>query len=153
VTAGVADDRSSAPAGREAGFALLPHTADIVIEAWGPSKVACLRAAAEGLVASFADTADAAATRNVPFSLAPAPDPELLLALLEEVIYTVEVFGVVPVAIHLEQTDDGGLAGDMEVIDATRVQLVGAVPKGVSYSGLELRAGAGGWSCRAMVDV
>jgi SHS2 domain-containing protein len=41
----------------------------------------------------------------------------------------------------------------MEVVAADHVELVGPVPKGVSYHGLEIGENGKGWRCRAIVDV
>ena len=75
------------------------------------------------------------------------------MALLEEVIYAVNVFGQVAVHIHLVEGEAGGLAGDFEVVTASDVALVGPVPKGVSYHGLEIGEDGGSWRCRVVVDV
>ena len=135
------------------GFRLVPHTADSIIEAWGPDRVTCLAEAVGALVSVFADVGDAVATTLLPIVLEPAPGPDLLVGLLEEVIYTVEVFGKVPVRVHLAEADDGGVAGDLEVVPATDVTLIGSVPKAVSYHDLEIAERHGTWRCRALVDV
>jgi len=137
----------------ERGSRLVPHTADCILEAWGPDRASCLEEAVGGLVGVFAGTSDAAATTVLPVSLEPAPDPDILVALLEEVIYTAEVFGKVPVRVHLTETEEGGIAGDMEVVDGTQVPLIGPVPKAVSYHGLEFTGTAGDWRCHVVVDV
>lgn len=135
------------------GHRLLAHTADSAIEAWGPDRVTCLTEAMAALVEVFAESPDPAATRLLPVSVEADSDPDVLVLLLEEVIYIVDVVGVVPVRFHLAETENGGVAGDMEVVDAGEVALVGPVPKGVSYHGLEIGRGDEGWRCRVVVDV
>lgn len=135
------------------GHRTAPHTADCVLEAWGPDRLACLVEAMEALVGVFAAPADDVAARTVPLSVDPGPDADLLLALLEEVIYVTDVMGVVPVRFHLADAEDGGVAGDMEVVDPATVELIGPVPKGVSYHGLEMSEHDGTWRCRVVVDV
>ncbi len=98
------------------GHRLLPHTADVVLEAWAPSRERCLAEAVHGLVAVFADTAGMVAGRSVGFTLGRAGDEELLVRLLEEVIYLVEVEGLVPVEVHVEPASDGGLGGRFDVV-------------------------------------
>jgi len=135
------------------GHRLLPHTADSVVEAWGPDRPACLVEAMEALVDIFAEPGDAAVTRTLPLSAEAASSADVLVSLLEEVIYVTEVLGVVPVRFHLADTEDGGVAGDMEVVEAAQVELVGPVPKAVSYHGLDIAEHDGTWRCRVLVDV
>ncbi|HXW32589.1 MAG TPA: archease [Acidimicrobiales bacterium] len=135
------------------GHRLLPHTADSVVEAWGPDRPACLVEAMEALVDIFAEPGDAAVTCTLPLSAEAASSADVLVSLLEEVIYVTEVLGVVPVRFHLADTEDGGVAGDMEVVEAAQVELVGPVPKAVSYHGLDIAEHDGTWRCRVLVDV
>jgi SHS2 domain-containing protein len=141
-------------AGRPAvGYRLLPHTADVVVEAWAPTRAACLAEAVRGLVAVFADTAGVVASRSVAFTLGPAADEELLVRLLEEVIYLVEVDGVVPVDVRVELTPDGGLRGRLDVAPLAPAMVIGPAPKAVAWHELSLVPEGGGWRCRVTVDV
>lgn len=135
------------------GHRLLPHTADCIIEAWGPDRPTCVVEALSGLVDSFARVPDATASRILPLSGDAGGGEDLLVGLLEEVIFALDVFSVVPVRFHLEETEDGGVAGDMEVVPAADAELIGPIPKAVSYHGLSLGRGGGGWRCRVLVDV
>lgn len=137
----------------ERGHRIGPHTADCVIEAWGPDRPSCLVEAMQALVEVFAEFDDAIATRSVPVSAEPGPDADILVALLEEVIYVTDVLGVVPIRFHVADTEDGGVAGDMEVVEPREAELVGPVPKAVSYHGLEMSHHDGTWRCRAIIDV
>lgn len=132
---------------------LLPHTADCIIEACGPDRASCLAQALEGLVQCFAEVPDAAAARPLPLGAAPGGAEDVLVALFEDVIFAMDVFGVVPVRFHLAETEEGGIAGDMEVVKSEQADIVGPVPKGVSYHGLEVGPVEGGWRCRVLVDV
>jgi len=40
------------------GFRLAPHTADSILEAWGPDRVTCLAEAVGALVSVFAEVSD-----------------------------------------------------------------------------------------------
>jgi len=93
-----------------AGHCLLAHTADCIIEAWGPDRSSCLVQALLGLVESFAEVSDVPATRLVPFAVAPEGPEDTLISLFEDVIYALDVFSVVPVRFHLAETEDGGIA-------------------------------------------
>jgi SHS2 domain-containing protein len=127
--------------------------ADIVLEAWGPDRCACFAAAVRGLVAAFADPGDAEPDRTIAVCLAPASDEDLLVRLLEEVIFLVDAEGRVPVAARIVAVD-GGLQGEFDTVGVDRVEEVGALPKGVSRTDVEMRPRAGdGWHCRVLVDV
>ena len=135
---------------------MLPHVADVIVEAWAPGRLACFEAAVTGLVATFADARDARPDRDVPFTLAAAADVDLLVRLLEEVIFLVDAEGRVPVAATVGAAD-GGLRGTFATVAAERVEATGAVPKGVSRSEAEFAseddAGRPRWRCRVTVDV
>jgi SHS2 domain-containing protein len=72
------------------GHRAVPHTADLRIEAWGPTREQCLGEAALGMVESFADLAGVRASAVRQVRLAEASDDELLAALLEEVVFRLD---------------------------------------------------------------
>jgi SHS2 domain-containing protein len=136
------------------GHRALPHTADVIIEAWAPTRATCMEEAVAALVQAFADTAGAEVGEPVPLDLEPADDEDLLVALLEEVIYLVEVPGVVPTSVAVAERDDGGLRGCFDVVPVADVEAIGAVPKAIARSGLAFGRDPGDrWSCRVTVDV
>ncbi len=106
-----------------------------------------------GLVEGFAEAADACATQVVPLRAGPGSAKDELVAVFEQVIFSVDVFSVVPVRFHLGETMDGAIAGDMEVVPADNIVAAGPVPKGVSYHELSMVEAEGGWRCRVLVDV
>jgi SHS2 domain-containing protein len=138
---------------RPRGHRQVAHTADRVVEAWGRDRATCIAEALSGLVESFADVSDTAAARPLPLAAPPGGAEEALVSMFEDVIYTVDVFGVVPVRFHLSETEDGGIAGDMEVVPSAQVEVVGPVPKAVSYHDLSVAPFEGGWRCHVLVDV
>lgn len=146
-------DRPSGPPAKHRGHRLVPHTSDCIIEAWGPDRLSCVCEAMSALVEVFAETPDEAVSRTIPLSVEETSDRDLLVALLEEEIYTIDVLGVVPIGFHLANTEDGGVAGDMDVVDAHGAELVGPVPKAVSYHDLEFAEEGGEWRCHVLVDV
>lgn len=147
-TAGLPADGAGGP-----GHALVSHTADCIIEAWGPDRAACMSEALTALVESFAEVSGSAPRRTLALAAQPGEDADQLLGLLEEVIYTVDALDAVPVRFHLAETGDGRIAGEMEVVEAGRARAVGPVPKGVSYQALAFGRADGGWRCHALVDV
>ena len=135
------------------GHRLVPHTADMILEAWGPSRDACLREAVRGLVGAFADVVGVAASGTVPVALQPDSGEELLVALLEEVLYLLDTEDVVPLDATLTEAADGGLRGAFLVAPAGAVSQQGAIPKAIAHHDLELDEQAGRWRCRVTVDV
>jgi len=79
-------------------------------------------------------------------------DEDLLVAVLDEVIYLLDAAGVVPLDVELEPVD-GDLEARFATIDAASLPLVGAVPKGVSLHELHLASGLAGWSGSVTLDV
>ena len=140
--------------GASQGHRLLPHTADLIIEAWGPTRASCLDEAVMALVESFADVSGgSAAPRVVPVDIEGGDLEDLVALLLEEVIYIVEVLGVVPVSVELSEGENTRVAGFLETVPVTSVELIGAAPKAVSHHDLVLERRDDSWWCRAMIDV
>jgi SHS2 domain-containing protein len=124
-----------------------------MVEAWGPDRLSCLVEALKALVEVFAEPAEEAVASAEALSVDAAPDAEVLVALLEEVIYMADVLAVVPVRFDLAETEAGGVTGRIEVVPAAATEPVGPVPKAVSYHDLQVVQEGGVWSCRAVVDI
>jgi SHS2 domain-containing protein len=134
------------------GHAVGPHTADVVIEAWGPTAAACLEEAVAAFVSIFADVEGTRAGSTEAFGIGPGRPEDLLVLLLEEVLFVAEARGFVPTSSRVDVRDDH-LRAMFTTVPIDDVEVVGSIPKGISYSGLEFGASDGGWSCRATVDV
>lgn len=139
--------------GTEAGYQLLPHTADVMVSAWGSTVEGCFAEAALGLVSSFAEVGDVPPQDRVEFTCEPGPEPELLVELLEEVIYAVDAWDVVPVQVDVRRTGEGGLAGEFGVVERSSVRVTGPAPKAVTRHDLSVEREDGLWRCRVVVDV
>ncbi len=136
------------------GFAFVPHTADMTVTAWAPTDTGCLDQAVRGLVAAFAEVPAATAATERPYSCPPAADTELLVQVLEEVIYLLDARGLLARGARLDRRPDGGLVGALLVVPASAAREVGPVPKAVTRHRLAFgRDDAGGWRCSATVDV
>lgn len=136
----------------DAGFRVLPHVADLILEAWGPDREACLAAAARGLVATFAEPGDSPPDRRVEVAVDARSDEDLVVRLLEAVVFLVDAEGRVPLTVTVAAAADGVRASfDTVAVDA--VTETGALPKGVSRSGVVLAPEGGRWHCRVVVDV
>ncbi len=137
-----------------AGHRLVPHTADCIVEAWGPGRAACVSEALSALVESFASGTGSSEPRPMPLDAVPAGPADQLVSLLEDLIYVMDVFSVVPVGFRLVDTEDGGITGEMDVVPVDEVEEVGPVPKAVSYHELSMTGTSQrGWRCRVLVDV
>jgi len=136
-----------------AGYRSLPHTADVRIEAWAPSREECVAQAVAALLASFVDVAGAEPEGTVRYHIEPGADEDVLAAVLDEVIYLLDTDGRVPVAAQVAAADDGGLDVELRMAAPDQVVLTGAVPKAVSLHELRFERGPGGWWCRVTFDV
>ena len=138
--------------GDGSGHRTVPHTADLRVEAWAPTRCGCIREAVRGTVESFLDLSSAHGARIRPRRLTAESDDELLVAVLDEVIYLLDTTGEAPVDLQLTDTDDGAEA-DFTMTDASTLPQVGAVPKAVSRNDLRLSRDRHGWRCLVTLDV
>ena len=133
---------------------MIPHTADVRIEAWAPDREGCVADAVAAMVESFVDTSGATADAETEHRVPPGEAPDLLVGVLDEVIFRLETEAALPLATEVRAADDGGLLVRWRTTDTDAVELIGAVPKAVSLH--ELRFGrdeGGGWSCAVTLDV
>ena len=139
-------------AGIQAGHRGVPHTADLRIEAWAPSRDGCIRQAVLGTVDSFLDISSARPHRSVSRRLTAGSDDDLLVVVLEEVIFLLDTVGEAPV--DLDVQGGGGVAEvNFAMVDARTLPQVGAVPKAVSLNDLRLSHDDHGWRCLVTLDV
>lgn len=134
------------------GHRAVPHTADVRIEAWGAGREQCLVEAVLGMVECFADLSGVRPTAVRQVRVAEASDDDLLAALLDEVIFRLEVHGEVPVDVEAEMVEDG-LDVRLAVADVGSVPITGAAPKAVSWNELHVAPDPYGWSCAVTLDV
>ncbi|MEU1592893.1 archease [Streptomyces sp. NPDC005708] len=139
------------PPGR-AGHRSVPHTADLRVEAWGPTREECLAQAVRGMCESFLDLAGAVALRTRDVVVRAGTDEDLLVALLEEVVYRLDTDGEIPLDVELTPHGDGLRAG-LRMADAESLPGTGAVPKAVTLHELDIAGGPRGWRCSVTLDV
>jgi SHS2 domain-containing protein len=125
----------------------------VIVEAWGPTRGACLEEAVLGLVGAFADVWGMTPSGRVEVTLGPADDEEILIALLDEVMYVLDTTAAVPVEVSLDEGSDGCVSGWFDTVPAASVAITGAIPKGVSRSELIFGEDRGRWRCRVEIDV
>lgn len=142
----------TADPGSARGHAVRPHTADVVIEAWGPTAAACYEEAVTAFVEIFADTRGSPSGEVAAFDVGPGRPEDLLVLLLEEVLLDAEARGHVATATRVDVRGNH-LVGTFTFVPAEELDIVGSIPKGVAYHELEFGRADGVWRCRATVDV
>ncbi|WP_413644508.1 archease [Micromonospora sp. RTP1Z1] len=135
------------------GHHMVPHTADVRIEAWAPDREGCVAEAVTALVGTFVDASGATPEADVEFHVPPGADEDLLVGVLDEVIFRMETEGELPLATEVRAADDGGLTMRWRATGTDAVELVGAVPKAVSLHELRFGPDGNGWSCAVTLDV
>lgn len=134
------------------GHRTVPHTADVRIEAWGPTREECVAEAVLATVESFLEVGDTRADGGHECRLPAHSDEDLLVSVLDELLFRLDTVGEVPVDVELTPVD-----GEVEIrfatVDAGVLPQVGAVPKGVSWHGLRIGRSGGQWSCAVTLDV
>lgn len=137
-----------------AGYVVRPHTADVIVEAWAPSRASCLEELVRGVVATFADSGHAPPTFDMPLEVNAALDEDVVVALLDDVLYLLDADGLVVVDVSLEEDEeDGSFEGGFRVTPVGEVIPTGAPPKGVSRSDLYFGREDSTWRCRVILDV
>jgi SHS2 domain-containing protein len=139
-------------ADNSSGHRTVPHTADLRIEAWAPTRDGCIRQAVLGAVESFLDTSTSGPPHTRRRHLAADRDDDLLVAVLDDVIYLLDTVGEAPVDLRLRSLD-GAVDVEFAMVDATTLGQVGAVPKAVSLNELRLQQGGDRWRCSVTLDV
>lgn len=137
--------------GYESGYRWLRHTADLQIEAWAPTREECVAQAVRGLVDSFIEHADGPVS-TAEFEVDGDTDEDLLVGVLDEVIYRMDVSGQVPVTSTVRAAD-GRLDVTWGMAELADAEPVGAVPKATSLHELRLSEGPDCWTCAVTVDV
>lgn len=134
------------------GRRTVPHTADVRVEAWGPTREICLAEAVAGLVASFVDTTDAPVVRTATVDLTAGGEADALVEALDDVIYLLDTQGVVPVDTDIAP----GPAGPrmrLHLTPVADVAATGAAPKAVTLHDLRFDRVGRGWFCAVTIDV
>jgi SHS2 domain-containing protein len=136
-----------------AGFELLPHTADIIVSAWASTAEGCIAEAVRGLVASFVDVVGAQPRRSVTMDYPPVAEEELLVRVLEDVVYLLDVEQAVPARAEVERAGEGGVSATFWLVPVTAGRSTGSVPKAITRHGLRFGRSDGAWRCTVTIDV
>jgi SHS2 domain-containing protein len=140
------------------GHRAVPHTADVRVQAWSPTLEGCIGEAVRAVVDGFADASGARLVGERECALTARTDEDLLVSVLEEVIYRMDAHGEIPLEVEVGAIRDAVGEGRessvcFRMADAGTVELIGTVPKAVALHDLRLQGGPGGWTCRVTLDV
>jgi SHS2 domain-containing protein len=105
-----------------------------------------------GTVAAFVDTSSAAVAGSRRSRLNGSSDEDLLVAVLDEVIFLMDTVQQVPIDLEV-QAVDAGVGVRFEMVGLSALRQVGAVPKGVSLHELRFGRDRRGWLCSVTLDV
>lgn len=131
----------------------MPHTADVILEAWGADFTACCEQAVAALVGIYADADAAKTVRTLSVNIEADTDEALLLDLLEEVIFILDTAGDIPVAAAVRTSDGGGFDVDLRLCALESIESTGSVPKAIARSELAIERTEDRVLCRFLVDV
>jgi SHS2 domain-containing protein len=136
------------------GFELIEVTADEGIHAWAPDLPGLFRAAAMGLWSLMVEPEAVRPVETVPVEVEASDRETLLVAWLNELLYLHEVKTFAAAGVHVREVTENRLRAEVrgERLDPARHRLVGHV-KAVTYHGLRVEGGPGGWEARVIVDV
>jgi protein archease len=137
---------------RSSGHCSVPHTADLRVEAWGPTREECLAEAVRAVVESFVDCAGARAQTSREAEITAGSDDDLLVALLEELVYWLDTACEVPIAVELDAMP-GGVRACFRMADADSLPVTGATPKAVTLHQLAFCRVPEGFRCSVTLDV
>jgi len=148
----------SRTAGRQGGAGhghrSISHTADLRIEAWGPTREECIAEAVRGLVESFAVVAGRQPHGRAWRHVTTRSDEDLLVAVIDEVIYRLDTEGKIPVSVAVQPAPDGGVVVSLVLVRVAETEITGAAPKAASWHDLRCAPDAAGqWSCGVTIDV
>ena len=135
------------------GHRVVPHTADVILEAWGPDLPSCCEEAVAALVGVCFERRSSSVSDHRGFAVPAGPDDTMLLDLLDEVVFVVDTEEAVPVGAAVRAGSSGGLDVELTMVGRDGVETVGPAPKAVSHSGLVVERGHGGVRCSFLVDV
>ena len=146
--------RERLASGARQGHRSVPHTADLRVEAWAPTREECLAEAVRALVDSFAVVAAVRPRRTAERRFIAGSDEDLLVAVIDEVIYRLDADGEIPVTVEVRPALDGGVVLSMQLADVGEAEITGAAPKAATLHDLRCAPGpAGRWSCGITIDV
>lgn len=137
-----------------AGFSLLEHTADIGIEAWGPTLGSLFEQTAQGLRHLLIGPSPVAPDKQHQVQLEAEDIGELLVTWLNEVIFLFETRNLVPGEFRVERVNENELHAVLHTEAYTpKRHVVEHQVKAATYHQLFLKQGPDGWHARIYLDL
>ncbi len=136
------------------GFRVLEHPSDTGLEVVASSWEGLLRTAANGLMHVIAGGSEIRPTESRRIVVV-APDREMLLVRwLSELLYLYDAEHFLAGSVRFERADEHEVVAEVagERIDPARHALSLDV-KAVTYHGLAVESGGGGWRARVFLDI
>ena len=134
------------------GHRLHPHTADVIVEAWGSDDLACAEEAARALI-EICVSGEPDPEAGLWVAGISAPRRDLVRAVLDEVVFALDTSEPAPVSAHLERTTDSDVTLRLGLAPRESVRLTGAAPKAIVMLGSEPAGSDAPTRCRFIVDV
>jgi SHS2 domain-containing protein len=129
-----------------AGHAVGRDGGGLVVEAWAASRSACLEQLVRGVVCTFAEPRPEFATREIHFELDAALDEDLVVTLLEDVLYLARADDLAVVDVVLEEDEEtGSIEGTFVVAPVPDLPATGACPTRVARSSVSLHRDESVW--------
>lgn len=131
------------------------HTADLGLRLQAPDLISLLETAGKGLFSLIVENPDAVESKEIRTIriAAPAEKEYLLLDWLKELLYLFDSEGFIGAEFFVRLVE-GELRAEVkgEPMDRDRHHMDHEV-KGITYHGLKLNRGNGGWNAEVIVDI
>lgn len=131
---------------------MLPHTADVIVEAWGADDLACAEEAAAALI-EICVAGDPDPEAGLWVSQVGECQPDLVRTVLEEVLFALDTSVLAPVSVSVDRTVDSEVTIRLGLASRDAVRFTGAAPKAIVMMASEQPAGEATCRCRFIVDV
>lgn len=132
---------------------MVAHTADVIVEAWGPDFTGCCEEAVTALLALCIDGSGAEIIDRHVVSLRPLSQESMLLDLLDETIFVLDTVAAVPVGAEVRPQPDGGIEVSLMLAERESVEVIGPAPKAISRSGFLIENDPDLVRCAFLIDV
>lgn len=131
----------------------MPHTADVILEAWAPDFSQCCEEAVIALLGICIDGSHTPIIDRYTLNVRPASQESMLLDLLDEIIFVLDTVEAVPVAAEAHREPDGALEVILMMGERDTTEAIGSAPKAISRSGLWIDNEPGRVRCAFLIDV
>ena len=138
--------------GKKGGFKVVPHTAEVAVEASGATWEEFFQAAGRGLLSLYAPAGAPGPTQRRGLKLTADSAEELLVAWLNELIYLVSGGKWLPSKITVKAAHPNELTAELEGAPLEGMTLSREI-KAATFGGLHIKKTASGWSAVVILDV